>query len=80
MLDPDLLRAPPDWLQGRLAARGYQLDLAKLHDFDQKRRKQQAEAEDLRARRNRLAKQTGAALKKGAPADELKSESAQLGN
>ena len=71
MLDPKLLRQDPEKLVDVLAARGYQLDVAKLTDLEQKRKALQVETEQLQSQRNTVSTQIGQAKREGRNVDDL---------
>jgi seryl-tRNA synthetase len=80
MLDPQILRGDLDDLAHRLAARNFQLDVARLNDLEQRRKHAQVATEQLQARRNQLAKEVGQLKAKGGDAAALLQESASLGD
>jgi len=84
MLDIKLIREQPDLVRARLAARGAG-DEAKIDQvlrLDEERRKMLAEAEQLKASRNRVSKEIGAlmAQKKAPEAEAKKAETRQMGD
>jgi len=83
MLDIKLIREKPECVRERLAARGAgdESKLSELLAIDERRRKSLAEAEELKAQRNRLSKEIGALMgqKKTAEADARKAEVRTMG-
>ncbi|MCD6056462.1 MAG: serine--tRNA ligase, partial [Gammaproteobacteria bacterium] len=81
MLDPKLFRdeAACKVTAERLAARGYQLDLNKVSEFEQLRKSLQTKTETLQSERNSLSKQIGQAKSKGEEAGDLLKTVGQLG-
>ena len=65
MLDIQLLRNNLDEVSGRLAARGYTLDVAAFQKLESERKTLQTRTQDLQARRNSLSKQIGMLKGKG---------------
>ena len=60
MLDIKLIRERPDFVKGELAKRGVEpAEVDRLLEADQKRRKLQAEVDQLRADRKRRAREVG---------------------
>ncbi len=78
MLDPKLLRQNPESLVDVLAARGYQLDVKKLTELEQKRKSLQVETEQLQNQRNTISGQIGQAKRAGENTDELMAEVEQV--
>jgi seryl-tRNA synthetase len=83
MLDIKLIREQPDTVRARLAARGAgdETKIDHILHLDEERRKMLAEAEQLKASRNRVSKEIGAlmAQKKAPEAEAKKSETRQMG-
>jgi len=75
MIDIALIRQKPDWVASQLAKRGFKVDFAKFVKIDEKKRKAQADFEDLRAQKNKLAKDIMSAINKG----EIVAASKKLG-
>ena len=65
MLDAKLLRTQAEFVAARLQCRHVELDVAKLHAFEEQRKVLQSETESLQAERNAGAKKIGAAKKSG---------------
>lgn len=89
MLDIQLFRKDIDAVAQRLAARGFQLDVAAFQAIEAERKQIQTRTEDLQARRNSLSRQIGMLKGKGEDAsavmtevggiaDELKASAARL--
>ena len=72
MIDPKLLREQPEAVASGLARRGAAFDVAAYRELDAKRKTLQVHSEKLRAERNRLSKEIGAAARKGGDAQPLK--------
>ena len=71
MLDIQLLRNDIQGIAGRLADRGYTLDIATFENLESERKACQTATQELQARRNQLSKQIGQAKGKGEDASEL---------
>ncbi|MBK9140100.1 MAG: serine--tRNA ligase [Verrucomicrobia bacterium] len=84
MLDIKLIRDQPDLVRQRLATRGAgdEQRISELLALDEKRRQLLLEVENLKAQRNRAAKEIGALMgqKKLAEAEARKVESRQIGD
>ena len=84
MLDIKLIRDQPDLVRQRLATRGAgdEQRISELLALDEKRRQSLLEVENLKAQRNRAAKEIGALMgqKKLAEAEARKVESRQIGD
>ncbi|MGH8177068.1 MAG: serine--tRNA ligase, partial [Steroidobacter sp.] len=65
MLDPKLLRTDPAAIAANLARRGFKLDVARLNELDESRKKWQMRADELRNERNVHAKTVGKAKAQG---------------
>lgn len=84
MLDIKLIRERPDFVKERLATRGAG-DESRINEIlalDEERRKLLAEAERLKAERNRVSKEIGALMgqKKVAEAEAKKTQTRQMGD
>jgi seryl-tRNA synthetase len=84
MLDIKLIREKPVWVKERLATRGAG-DEARIDEIlalDEQRRKWLAEAETLKAQRNRVSKEIGALMgqKKTGEAEAKKRETREIGD
>jgi seryl-tRNA synthetase len=84
VLDVKLIREKPEFVRARLATRGAG-DEAKIDELlmlDERRRKILAEAEALKAQRNRVSKEIGALMgqKRAAEVEAKKAETRDLGN
>ncbi|HSU89808.1 MAG TPA: hypothetical protein VLI44_00075, partial [Sporolactobacillaceae bacterium] len=74
MLDIKLIREQPDFVKAELAKRGIDsIEVERLLDADKKRRKLQAEVDQLRADRKRRAREVGKL-----PPDERAAEIAKI--
>src|SRR2546428_8089884 len=82
VLDIKLIREQPDLFRERLATRGAgdEVKIGKLLEIDELRRRLLAEAEELKAQRNRVSKEIGAlmAQKKIAEAEVKKTEASRI--
>jgi len=79
MLDIALLRKDLDAVAGRLADRGYSLDVAGFAALESERKALQVRAETLQAQRNALSKSIGQAKAKGEDSSALMAEVAAIG-
>src|SRR5438445_10331734 len=88
MLDIKLIREKPDFVRQRLATRGRgdEARIAEIAALDEQRRKLLAEGDNLKAERNKVSKEIGAAKFKGVlqtleqmQADERKAKMKQVG-
>ncbi|MEO1765939.1 serine--tRNA ligase [Thiobacter aerophilum] len=80
MLDIQLLRNDLDGVARRLATRGFVLDVDHFQKLEQERKTVQTRSQELKARRNALSKQIGAAKAKGEDASALMAEVVGLGD
>ena len=84
MLDIKLIRERPDFVRQRLATRGAgdEQHIDELLKLDEQRRKVLAEAETLKAQRNRISKEIGMLMgqKKLPEAETKKKETAEVGD
>ena len=80
MLDIKLLRSNPEDLRGRLAVKGYALDVDEFLALDNERRIAQEETESLQNERNVKSKSIGQAKSKGEDVDGLIKEVGDLGD
>ncbi|MCJ8169094.1 serine--tRNA ligase [Atopomonas sediminilitoris] len=80
MLDPKLLRANPQEIAERLAARGYSLDVARLESLEVRRKEVQTRTETLQAERNSRSKSIGQAKARGEDIAPLLAAVEQMGN
>lgn len=79
MLDSKLLRAQPQAIAERLAARGYTLDVARLESLETQRKEVQVRTEELQAERNSRSKSIGQAKARGEDIAPLLAQVEQLG-
>lgn len=79
MLDPALLRKDLQQVQAALAARGYELDVARWTALDEQRKMLQQQAESLQNERNTRSKAIGQAKAKGEDVQPLLDAVADLG-
>jgi seryl-tRNA synthetase len=82
MIDIQLLRSDIRAVATRLAARGYELDVAGFRELEEQRKRQQTDTEYFQSQRNALSKQIGhAKAKKDQKAvDELMAQVAEFGD
>ncbi len=80
MLDIQLFRKDIDAVAQRLAARGFQLDVATFQALEAERKQLQTQTEELQARRNALSKQIGMLKGKGEDASAPMTEVAGIGD
>ena len=82
MIDIQLLRSDIHAVATRLAARGYELDVAGFRELEEQRKRQQTDTEYFQSQRNALSKQIGhAKAKKDQKAvDELMAQVAEFGD
>lgn len=78
MLDIQLIRSQIDFVQERLAARGFELDTTKFAELEQSRKAIQVVTQELQSRRNSLSKMIGQAKGKGEDASALMAEVGQI--
>jgi len=78
MLNAQLLRKDPQFVQAALARRGVTFPADEFAKWEARRKQAQLDAETLRARRNELASLIGKAKKAGTDAAELMAEAAEL--
>ena len=79
MLDPKLLRTDPASAAANLARRGVVLDLARLAELEESRKKWQIRSDELRNERNLNAKAVGKAKAQGQDVAELLKQVESLG-
>ncbi len=77
MIDPKLLREQPEAVASGLARRGAPFDVSAYQELDAKRKTLQVRSEKLRAERNRLSKEIGAAARKDRDVQPLKDQVAE---
>lgn len=80
MLDPHLLRQSPEDVAAGLARRGFALDLAQCHDFEQRRKQWQTETQHCQTERNQRSKDIGAAKARGEDIEPARQAVAALGD
>ncbi len=79
MLDPKLLRSDPAAVATNLARRGFTLDVARLNELEESRKKWQIRADELRNERNVNAKAVGKAKAQGQDVAPLLKQVESLG-
>jgi len=79
MLDPKLLRSDPAAVAANLARRGFTLDVARLVELEEARKKWQIRADELRNERNVNAKNVGRAKASGQDVSALLKQVETLG-
>ncbi|MFT3807358.1 serine--tRNA ligase [Arenimonas sp.] len=80
MLDSKLLRTDTEAVAANLARRGFQLDVARLQQLEEQRKKWQIKVDELRNERNQNAKSVGMAKAKGQDVAPLLKQVEDLGN
>ena len=80
MLDSKYLRQDVEQTAARLAARGYELDVAKVIELEEQRKTLQVKTQELQSQRNASAKAIGQAKAKGEDAQPLLDAVANLGS
>ncbi|RPI13437.1 MAG: serine--tRNA ligase [Lysobacterales bacterium] len=78
MLDARLLRSDPAAVAANLARRGFQLDVERFRAIEERRKRAQVAADEIRAARNAHAKKVGMAKAKGEEIGALVSEGETL--
>lgn len=79
MLDTKLLRTNPDEVAKQLARRGFQLDVAKFNELEEKRKHIQTHTQELQNQRNNFSKQIGQAKAAGQDITPLLAEGDKIG-
>jgi seryl-tRNA synthetase len=79
MLDPKLLRTDPAAVAANLTRRGFKLDVARLNELEESRKKWQIRADELRNERNVNAKAVGKAKAQGQDVAPLLKQVESLG-
>ncbi|TMO73644.1 serine--tRNA ligase [Pseudoalteromonas sp. S3785] len=80
MLDSKYLRQDVEQTAARLAARGYELDVAKVTELEEQRKTLQVKTQELQSQRNTLSKKIGQAKAKGEDAQPLFDEVGKIGD
>ncbi|MBW4965572.1 serine--tRNA ligase [Pseudoalteromonas sp. CR1] len=80
MLDSKYLRQDVEQTAARLAARGFELDVAKVTELEEQRKTLQVKTQELQSQRNASAKAIGQAKAKGEDAQPLLDAVANLGS
>ena len=80
MLDSKYLRQDVEQTAARLAARGYELDVAVVTELEEKRKTLQVKTQELQSQRNTLSKKIGQAKAKGEDAQPLFDEVGKIGD
>ncbi|MBO7922224.1 serine--tRNA ligase [Alteromonas sp. K632G] len=80
MLDPKCLRSDIEETAKRLAARGYNLDVATFNSLEEKRKTLQSKTQDLQNERNVRSKSIGKAKSQGEDIASLLAEVGKLGD
>lgn len=78
MLDIQLIRENPEYVQKALAKRGLNVDFKDLLEIDVKRREAMTEVEALKAKRNRASAEVGQLKRNGENADHVLAELKEL--
>ena len=79
MLDPKLVRSQPQLIAERLAARGFELDVAQLESLEARRKSVQTRTETLQAERNSRSKSIGQAKARGEDIQPLLADVDRMG-
>ncbi|HYQ39742.1 MAG TPA: serine--tRNA ligase, partial [Pseudomonas sp.] len=79
MLDSKLVRGQPQEVAQRLAARGFQLDVARLEALESRRKETQTRTEQLQAERNARSKSIGQAKQRGEDIAPLMADVERMG-
>ena len=80
MLDPQLLRNDLEHVAGRLALRGYHLDIENYAALEARRKELQTRTEELQSERNTRSKSIGQAKSRGEDIEPLLAEVGRLGD
>ena len=80
MLDPRLLRNNLQEVAAQLARRGYQLDVERIGDLEERRKQLQVESQELQNERNSRSKSIGKAKAAGEDIQPLLAQVAELGD
>jgi len=80
MHDLQAFRANLDAISGRLAARGFELDVTQFRDLDAQRRAAVTEAEQLKAQRNSASQEIAKLRKTGADTSEQQQKVREIGD
>jgi len=78
MLDTNFIRNNLELVKKKVEAKGVRFDEERFGALDQRRRQILAENEELKSKKNRLAKETGFLRKSGAPTREMELQSIEL--
>jgi len=78
MLDTNFIRNNLELVKKKVEAKGVLFSEERFSSLDQRRRQVLAENEELKSRKNKLAKETGYLRKSGAPTRELELQSMEL--
>lgn len=78
MLDIQLIRENPEYVQKALAKRGLNVDFKELLEIDVKRREAMTEVEALKAKRNKASAEVGQLKRNGENADHVLAELKEL--
>lgn len=71
MLDPKLVRSSIDKIAAQLKKRGFQLDIVKFNELEEKRKQLQVKMQDLQNERNVKSKEVGVAKATGKNVDDV---------
>lgn len=80
MLDPKYLRQEIAETAERLRSRGYELDVKRIQELEELRKKLQSDTQELQNKRNQSSKQIGHLKAKGEDASHLLAEMSQIGD
>jgi len=79
MLDIKFVREKPEYVKGKIALRGVELDLVLFSQLESQRREMIAQSEELRSRRNRVSQEIPRLRKEGRDVAEKISEMKEVG-
>lgn len=79
MLDPQLVRANPQYIASQLAKRGFQFDAERFSELEEQRKFLQVATQTLQNERNQRSKAIGIAKAQGEPIETLRASVTQLG-
>ena len=80
MLDINLIRQKPEWVEEKLRAKGNNANMSELLSMDESRRKIIASVEDMKAERNRVSKTIPMIKKEGGDISAVTEEMRKLGD
>jgi len=78
MIDQNLLRKDPMYVEKMLKRRNVTINVSEFLNMDQERKMIQVQTEELQAQRNKLAKEIGMLKAKGASAEDLMQKASSI--